>query len=320
MTPLRRRMIEDLRLRNRAPGTIEVYVNQVARFARFYGRSPEHLDQEDIRAYLLRIITEGQISWSHYNVIVCALRFLYRVTLGRDWPIERLPYAKRPKKLPTVLSPAEVVRLLECVVPLRYRMVLMTMYATGLRISEAVRLRPQDIDSQRMLLHVRAGKGAKERVVPLAPVLLEALRQYWRLERPAEWLFPARQGRRHACPRTVGEACAQAARRASLTKRVTSHVLRHSFATHLLEANENIRTIQALLGHNQLRTTAIYTHVTADHVRRTPSPLQVLAQEVSRLVPLSPGQVSKSGTSSDATGPRFCADGDAGSRPPSDSR
>jgi len=320
MTPLRRRMIEDLRLRNRAPGTIEAYVTQVARFAQFYGRSPEHLDQEDIRAYLLRIIAEGQISWSHYNLIVCALRFVYRVTLGRDWPIERLPYAKRPKKLPTVLSPAEVVRLLECVVGLQQRMVLMTMYATGLRVSEAVRLRPQDIDSQRMLVHVRAGKGAKDRVVPLAPVLLEALRQYWRLERPTEWLFPARQTPGHAHRRTLNEACAQAARRAGLTKRVTPHVLRHSFATHLLEANENIRTIQVLLGHNQLRTTANYTHVTAAHVRRTPSPLQVLAQEVSRLVPLPPGRGLKSGTSSDDTAPSSCVNGDTRSRQSSSSR
>jgi site-specific recombinase XerD len=313
-------MIEDLRLRNRSPGTIDAYVAQVARFAKYFGRSPEDLDQEDVRAYLLQIIAAGRISWSHYNMIVCALRFLYRVTLGREWPIERLPYAKRPKKLPTVLSAAEVVRLLECVAQLRHRMVLMTIYATGLRVSEAVRLRAQDIDSQRMLVHVRAGKGAKDRVVPLAPVLLEALRQYWRLERPGEWLFPARQPGCHADRRTVAEACARAARRTGLTKRVTPHSLRHSFATHLLEANENIRTIQALLGHRHLRTTAIYTHVTADHVGRIASPLQALGREVSRLVALPPGGGLKSGTSSDDTALSSCADGDAGSRRSSDSR
>jgi site-specific recombinase XerD len=290
-------MIDDLRLRNRSPRTIKVYVYQVARFAKFYGRSPEHLNEEHIRGYLLRIIAEGQVSWSHYNVIVCALRFLYRVTLGKSWPIQRLPYAKRPKKLPSVLTPTEVVRLLECVVQLRHRMVLMTMYGTGLRISEAIRLRPQDIDSQRMLVHVRSGKGAKDRMVPLAPVLLEALRQ-------------------HARPRTVTVACAQAVRRAGLSKRVTPHTLRHSFATHLLEANEDIRTIQALLGHRQLRTTALYTHVTPARVQSTRSPLQVLAQEVSRLVPLPPGQGLKSGTSSDDTAPSSCANVVARSRRP----
>jgi site-specific recombinase XerD len=308
-------MIEDLRMRNRSPGTISAYVAQVARFAKFYRRSPEDLDQEDVRAYLLRIIEGGRISWSHYNVIVCALRFLYRVTLRKEWPIERLPYAKRPKKLPTVLSPAEVVRLLECVSQLRDRMVLMSIYATGLRVSEAVRLRPADIDSQRMLVHVREGKGAKDRMVSLAPVLLEALRQYWWIVRPGEWLFPGCRTRphQHVQSRTVAEACAEATRRAGLSKRVTPHTLRHSFATHLLEANENICTIQALLGHKQLRTTAIYTHVTPAKVRSTRSPLQVLAQEVSRLVPLPAGQGLKSVTSSDDTAPNSCVNAAASS-------
>jgi site-specific recombinase XerD len=301
-------MIEDLRLRNRSPGTISAYVAQVARFAKFYGRSPEDLDEEHVRAYLLRIIENGQISWSHYNVIVCALRFLYRVTLGKDWPIERLPYAKRPKKLPSVLSPAEIVRLLECVSRLRERMVLITMYATGLRISEAIRLRPTDIDSQRMTVHVRQGKGGKDRMVALAPALLEALRQYWQMVRPREWLFPGCGTRphQHVQPRTVAQACAEAARRAGLSKRVTPHTLRHSFATHLLEANENLCTIQALLGHKQLRSTAIYTHVTPAKVRSTRSPLHALAQELPRLVRLPARQDLKSGRSSDNTAANSC--------------
>jgi integrase/recombinase XerD len=308
MTPLRQRMIEDLRMRNRSSGTISAYVAHVALFAKFYGRSPEDLSQEDVRAYLLRIIKQGRICWSHYNVIVCALRFLYRVTLCKDWPMERLPYAKRPKKLPTVLSPAEVVRLLECVSQLRHRMVLMTMYATGLRVSEAIRLRAADIDSQRMLVHVRQGKGGKDRMVPLAPVLLEALRQYWRIARPGEWLFPGRGTRshQHVQSATVARACAEAAQRAGLSKRTTPHTLRHSFATHLMEANENIRTIQALLGHRQLRTTAIYTHVTPAKVQSTPSPLQVLAQQVSRLVPSAASPGLKSARSSDDTAANSC--------------
>ena len=161
MTPLRQRMIEDLRMRNRSSGTISAYVAQVARFAKFYDRSPEDLSQEDVRAYLLRIIKEGRISWSHYNVIVCALRFLYRVTLCKDWPMERLPYAKRPKKLPTVLSPAEVVRLLECVSQLRHRMVLMTMYATGLRVSEAIRLRRRTSTANGCWSMYAKAKGAR---------------------------------------------------------------------------------------------------------------------------------------------------------------
>jgi len=300
MTRLRQRFIEDLKLRNYAAGTIENYVYHVARFASWHGRSPEQLDQEAVRRYLLHLIEAGEISWSHYNVTVCALRFLYRITLGKNWPIQHLPYAKRPKKLPAVLADQEVVSVLECVPQVSQRLVLLTIYATGLRISEALRLRPQDIDSRRMFIHVHSGKGSKDRLVPLSPLLLETLREYWRSHRPQGWLFPSRQAERPMSASVVGLACRRAARAAGVSKRVTPHTFRHSFATRLLEAGVDVRTIQKILGHSSLRTTMLYTHVSLGRMQSVANPLDRLAQEVPRLLRAA-SAVSKSVTSSGAT-------------------
>jgi integrase/recombinase XerD len=277
MTPLRQRMIEDMGLRNLSPRTIEVYVRRVAAFARHFGKSPELLGPPEIRTYLVHLVRERHVSWSYYNQTVAALRFLYNVSLGRDELLKRIACPKLPKKLPVVLSPDEVVRFFQAVPGLKHRALLMTAYAAGLRISEVVALTVEDIDSRRMVLRVRQGKGRKDRYVMLSPRLLEVLRAYWKAARPAHWLFPGQvEGR----PLTAGSAhrvCVQASHAAGLGKHVTVHTLRHSFATHLLEAGTDIRTIQLLLGHRELRTTAIYTHVAPATLETTPSPLDRLA-------------------------------------------
>lgn len=306
MTPLRKRMIDDMRVRNFAPATIRNYVAHVAWFARYHGRSPEHLGLEHIRAYQVHLVEDRQVSWSHFNVGVCALRFLYRVTLGKDWCIEHIPYAKLPKRLPCVLSSSEVIRLLECVTPQAYRVILVTIYAAGMRVSEATHLQVGDIDSARMMLRVRQGKGRKDRLLPLSKVLLEVLRAYWKATRPRTWLFPGRKPAAPLTAKTVGRACRRAARAAGLHKPVTCHSLRHSFATHLLEAGTDIRTIQKLLGHQQLRTTCVYTHVSQDHLQATVSPLDRLVAPGSPLADLLEVPHSKLPTSSAATPPSIC--------------
>jgi integrase/recombinase XerD len=277
MTPLRQRMIEDLKLRNLAPRTIEVYVQRVAAFARHFGKSPEHLGQPEVRSYLVHLVQEKHVSWSYYNQTVAALRFLYRVTLGREEPLHRIACPKQPKRLPVVLSPDEVVRFFQAVPGLKHRALLMTAYAAGLRISEVVALTVEDIDSRRMVLRVRQGKGRKDRYVMLSPRLLEVLRAYWKAARPAHWLFPGQVEGRPLTAGTVHRVCVQASRAAGLGKHVTVHTLRHSFATHLLEAGTDIRTIQLLLGHRELRTTAVYTHVSPAALETTLSPLDRLA-------------------------------------------
>jgi integrase/recombinase XerD len=276
MTPLRRRMIEDMQLRNFAPRTITVYVDCVARYARHFGRSPEHLGPDDVRAYLLHMIEERRQSWAYYNLNLQALRFLYNVTLGRPEVLAHLPCPKRLKCLPVVLSPEEVTRFFAAVVRLNHRALLITAYAAGLRVSEVANLRVEDIDSQRMVLRVRQGKGRKDRYVMLSPKLLELLRAYWKAARPKTWLFPGRNPDGPISAQAVMKACRQARRASGLEKHVTVHALRHSFATHLLETGTNLRTIQVLLGHNSPRTTAIYTHVSPDALRTTSSPLDRL--------------------------------------------
>lgn len=277
MTPLRNRMIEDLHIRNYSAGTIRTYVRVVAGFALYHGRSPEQLGPEEIRAYQVHLHERG-VSWSVFNQTVCALRFLYRVTLGRDWPLERIPYAKKPRPLPVVLSQDEVVRFLAAVDDAKHRMALTTAYATGLRISELVHLRFEDIDSSRMLVHVAHGKRDKARLVPLSQVLLGKLRTYWRAERPRTWLFPGRNPDKPIAVETIHEACRRARAVAGLRKRVTPHVLRHCYATHMLEAGVDIRTVQALLGHASLSSTIIYTHVQRRLITATRSPLDLIGK------------------------------------------
>jgi integrase/recombinase XerD len=280
MTTLRQRMIEDLKVRNRSARTIQTYIAHVANFARHFGRSPEVLGPEEIRQYQVYLVEQGRVSWSYFNQAVCALRFLYRHTLGRDWVIAHIPFPRQPRKLPVVLSQAEVIRLFDAIRSLKLRAMLMTAYAAGLRLAEVTHLQVSDIDSERMVIRVRQGKGQKDRYVMLSPTLLELLRLYWRAERPTTWLFPRKRRDQPINHSVVQRACHQAGVDAGLTKRVTVRSLRHSFATHLLEAGTNIRVIQTLLGHSHVSTTQVYTYVSNKTVRATESPLELLAYPV----------------------------------------
>lgn len=276
MTPLRQRMIEDLKVRNYSPRTIKHYTGHVAAFARYYGKSPDQLGPGHIRGYQVYLINERKVSWSSFNNAVCALRFFYRVTLKKDWMIEHLPYGKRPKRLPVVLSQEEVQRLFAAMPNLTYRVILMTAYSAGLRVSEVARLKVEDLDRARRLIRVCQGKGRKDRYVPLADVLLDVLGGYAKIGEPAQWLFPGQNPGHYLSTRTIGRACIYAGRAAGIPKHVTMHTLRHSFATHLLENGTDLCTIQKLLGHARLDTTTIYTHVTEARIRSTKSPLDLL--------------------------------------------
>lgn len=278
MTPLRQRMIHDMKIRNYSPKTIKQYVAHVADFAQYFGQSPDVLAVEHVRQYQIHLAEQKQLSWSYFNGAVCALRFFYGTTLGRKDLIERIPYARRPKKLPSVLSREEVVRLFACIPHHVHRIILMTAYSAGLRISEVAKLNVDDLDSGRMLLRVRQGKGRKDRYVPLSNVLLEVLRGYAKLARPTDWLFPGAKSGHYISPRSIQRACTRAVQAAGIRKGTTMHTLRHSFATHLLESGTDIRTIQKLLGHKNLSTTTIYTHVTEVQIRSTKSPLDLLAE------------------------------------------
>jgi len=279
ISPLRRRMTEDMTVRNLSPATQRSYISAVSKFSRFFGRSPDQLSLEDVRTFQVLLVAKG-ISWPGLNQIVCALRFFYGVTLRRDEIPERITYARQPRKLPEVLSAGEVVRFLEAVPSLRTRVALTTAYAAGLRASEAVSLKVANIDSGRMVIRVQQGKGGKDRYVMLSAQLLGILRTYWRLARPKDWLFPGRDPTNPIEVNVLHAACRSACAASGLTKRVTVHTLRHSFATHLLESGTDIRIIQVLLGHSNLSSTARYTHVSSGLIRQTDSPLDRLTIEV----------------------------------------
>ena len=278
MTPLRRRMAEDMAIRNLSPHTQASYIGQVSLFARHFGKSPELLGPEQIRDYQLFLTTEKQLAPGSISIAVSALRFLYRVTLRKGWDIpEVLPAPKQPRKLPVVPSPEEVGRFLGCVANTRHRAILTCCYAAGLRISEAVSLRPADIDSRRMVVRVEQGKGRKDRYVMLSPRLLEILRDYWRRTRPqGEWLFPGLIPGRHLTIDAVERACQKIRALSGLDKPLTPHSLRHAFAVHLLESGVDVRTIQLLLGHRSLSTTARYLQVACSKVCSATSPLDLL--------------------------------------------
>jgi integrase/recombinase XerD len=278
-SPLRRRMIEDMTVRNLSPATQRSYISGVSKFSRHFGRSREKLGIEDVRAFQVHLVSTG-LSWGSLNQIVCALRFFYGVTLREADVPERIPYGREPRKLPVVLSADEVVRFLESVSSLKSRAALTTAYAAGLRASEVAGLRIADIDSPRGVIVVRHGKGAKDRNVMLSPQLLGILRTYWRLARPQIFLFPGRDEARPIDPTVLHAACRSAVAAAGLAKRVTLHTLRHSFATHLLENGTDIRIIQVLLGHSNLSSTARYTQVATHTIRATQSPFDRLTLEV----------------------------------------
>jgi site-specific recombinase XerD len=279
ISALRRRMIDDMTIRNLSPATQRSYLHAVAKFSRYFGRSPDRLGLEDVRAFQVHLVSLG-ISWPALNQTVCALRFFYGVTLDHHEIPERIAYARTPAKLPTILNDDEIVRFLEAVPSLKTRTALTTAYAAGLRASETVHLKVSNIDGERGVIRVEHGKGGKDRNVMLSAQLLNILRVYWKLARPELWLFPGREGTKPIDVQVLHAACRSARIAAGIDKRVTVHTLRHSFATHLLESGTDIRIIQVLLGHNNLSTTARYTKVSNALIRGTTSPLDRLTLEV----------------------------------------
>ena len=282
MASLRQRMTEDMQVRNLAPNTQMSYVQQVSLFARHFNRSPETLGPEDIRAYQVYLTNEKKLAPGSVLIAVAALRFLYKVSLKKDWSFEdTIPAPKKPQKLPVVLSPEEVLHFLDCVGSTKHRAILTTCYAAGLRISEAVHLKPIDIDSQRMVIRVEQGKGQKDRYVMLSPKLLETLRGYWRVVRPSGgWLFEGDIANQPINRSSVELACQKARRRSGIRKLITPHSFRHAFAVHLLESGTDVRTIQLLLGHRSLATTARYLRIATSKVCSTSSPLDLLPRPV----------------------------------------
>lgn len=276
MTPLRQRMIDDLRIRGLSQHTIDSYVGAVARFARHFNTPPQYLTREHVRAFQVYLTTEKHVSTATLNVYTSAIRFLYTVTLERDWNIRTIPYAKAAKKLPDVLSQDEIVRLLCGIANIKHRAMVMALYAAGLRVSEVAGLRIADIDSTRMLIHVRQGKGARDRLVPLAEQLLATLRLYYRSYRPETWLFLGQDKRRPINPRSIHRAVIKASL-ATIGRRVYPHLLRHTCATHMLEAGVGVRIVQGFLGHQRLSTTGLYVHVTRAQITATKSPLDLIA-------------------------------------------
>ena len=275
MTPLRRRMIDDMMIRNMSPLTQKAYVRAVKNFSKFFRKSPDKLTFEHVRDYQLHLGSRG-LGVQAINQIMCALRFFYGTTLGKTGVSEHIPLGRRPDTLPPVLAREEVERFLKAVNDLEFRTAFVTIYATGLRVSEAVALTIKDIDSARMVIHIRQGKGRKDRYVMLSEQLLAILRAYWDCARPQHFLFPGPDPARPITVRSLQRACRLAAEAAGLDKTVTVHTLRHSFATHLLEQGVDIRVIQDLLGHRHIDSTSRYARVAVNTIRQVKSPLEAL--------------------------------------------
>jgi integrase/recombinase XerD len=282
MTDLRKLMIEELDRRNYSPATLRAYLAAVEDFARYFNRRPDQLGPDHIRQYQAYLFRERKLAANSVTQRLGALRFFFIKTLKQSWSTEQTPYPKKVLRLPAILSPEEVAKLIDSASTPFYRVLLMTLYATGVRRAELAHLKVADIDSHRMVIHVQGGKGRKDRDVMLSPKLLEALREYWRglRRKPSVWLFPGNRwhtGNRPIDTKVAWNACQDAAKRAGIQKEVHPHTLRHCFATHLLEAGADLRTIQVLLGHRDLEETTIYLHLSARHLSATASPLDSLA-------------------------------------------
>ena len=272
MTPLREKFIRDMRLKNYAKTTMRSYLYSVIRFAEHFKRSPEQIELDEVRQYLSYLREERKVGINTYKHVIGALRFLYEHTLEKKWIAEKLKYPRSPQTIPEVISKEEMKRLIHSIPDARSRMAVTFLYATALRVNEGLSVKVADINSERMIVHVRYGKGGKQREVPLSPKLLAELRQYYRLYRPEEYLFEDGRGRRLK-EDTVRSWCHEGARRAKIRSKVTPHVLRHSGATHMLEAGTDIRVIKELLGHESIQTTMRYTHVTNRCYEKMQDPL-----------------------------------------------
>ncbi|MBI4872879.1 MAG: site-specific integrase [Candidatus Riflebacteria bacterium] len=276
MGKFRDRMLEDLQIRGLSPCTQKAYLSCTRRFVEHFMLPPDQLTPEHVRQYQLHLTRDRQVASGTFNQNVAAIKFFLRVTLRKDWAIDRIPYRKRPRTLPRVLSRENVAALLSCVQNLKHRTLLMVCYSGGLRATEAVRLQVRDIDSQRMTIRVDQGKGRKDRYVMLSPRLLETLREYWKTVRPTTWLFPGRAPDRPLSRFTLNRLTEKARKAAGLPDHLHPHLLLHTLATHFLEDGVNLCVIQRLLGHRSLRSTEIYTHVASDFLQRTASPLDRL--------------------------------------------
>jgi site-specific recombinase XerD len=277
-------MVQDLRLAGYSESTRRIYLLYATKFAQHFRRSPEILGEREVRRYFLHLLDERQLSHDAYRQAHSALKFLYTVTLKRPWDIPCLPRRRSPHPLPDVLSGSEVRRLFESFSSPKHRMVAMTLYGAGLRVSEGCRLRCRDIDARRMLIHVRKAKYHKARFVTLSRRLLEALRVYWRVHRPQDYLFPGKTLKGHVSPESVRSAVRLAARDAGLRKRVTPHLLRHCFATHLLETGTDVTLIRTLLGHQDIRVTTRYTKISKQSIARVRVPLDLLEAAEGRVL------------------------------------
>lgn len=275
MTPLRQKMIRELELHRKSPRTVEAYVAAVAQLAQHYGRSPDAIATEEVRDFLHYLITQRKVAFSTCNQKLAGISFFYRQVLGQEDFCLRVP-AKRSGRLPEPLSRSEIAKLLRATQNLKHRVLMMTAYGGGLRVSELVHLKPLDIHSQRMLIRVNQGKGRKDRYTLLSPRLLDELRAYWREHRPQSWLFPGRDGNRPLPIGTAQKIFSTAKQRAGILHGHGIHSLRHSFGTHLMEAGVPLPVIQRLMGHASLSTTAKYLHVTSQHLDSIRSPLDLL--------------------------------------------
>ena len=291
MTQLRKMMLEELQRRNYSQTTVNTYLKVVEDFAQHFHRPPDELGKEHLRAYQVYLLQERKLGVRTVGLHTAALRFFFCKTLKRMYPVEEVPYPRAPRRLPIILTREEAIRLIDSASNLFHRAMLITMYSTGMRRAELCRLKVGDIDSTRMLIHIRQGKGGKDRDVPLSPKLLETLREYWRWMKPKTYLFPGTVNGLRAdkpiTPKVLWEACREAAQRAGITKAVRPHLLRHSFATHLVEGGADLPTVQALLGHTDLKPTSIYLHLSERHIKAAGTPLDNM--ELS-----SPDQVKRS--------------------------
>lgn len=276
LNPFIQRMAEDMQLRNLAPATIDAYTYHVDKFCRHFGKPADQLGPEEIREFQLYLVHKRKVSWSSFNQAVCGLRFLYEVTLQRPWEVRHIPFGKRPKKLPVVLSDEEASRLFQCMHNPKHRAVLLTCYAAGLRLREATHLRVADIDGERKQIHIHDSKGSKDRMVPASPRLLDELREYWKLKRPNNYLFSGKTADTPLSSPTIQKAYKLGIALAGIRKAATPHTMRHSFATSMLEAGVDLLTISKLLGHSSFVTTMIYLHVRRQHFDRSPSPIDWL--------------------------------------------
>ena len=280
MTHLRKMMLEELQRRNFAKTTVQYYLQAVEEFAAYFHKPPDQLNQDHLREYQAHLLSERKLQPRTARLHTCALRFFFNKTLKRRLPLDDIPYPRAPRRLPVILTVEEVARLIDSARNLLDRTMLMVLYSTGMRNAEMRNLQVKDVDSKSMLIHIQHGKGGRDRYVPLSPKLLETLREYWRWMKPKTWLFPGTihnwRADKPITPKVVWDACKFAAKQAGIEKRVYAHLMRHSYATHLLEAGADLRTIQLLLGHVKLEHTIIYLHLSRRHLQAVPNPLDTM--------------------------------------------